>query len=59
MKDVLAAIEEAPGVSAIDGEVVLMGERVCVAYSVAAARELKDRLERVLASLERSGRRGT
>ena len=54
MKDVLAAIEEAPQVSVVDGEVVLMGERVCVAYSVAAARELKDRLEQVLASLDRS-----
>ncbi|MBA4803156.1 MAG: hypothetical protein H2038_00725 [Brevundimonas sp.] len=48
MKDLLGAIDEAPTVAEVDGEIVILGERVGVAYTVAAARELKARLERVL-----------
>ena len=48
MKDLLGAIEEAPTVAEADGEIVILGECVAVAYSPAAALELKARIERAL-----------
>ena len=48
MKDLLGAIDEAPTVVEVDGEIVIIGERVAVAYTPAAARELRARIDRLL-----------
>lgn len=44
MKDHLAAFVEPPKVKAVDGEVVLIGEGVCAAYTPEAAQATADQL---------------
>lgn len=51
MKDLLGAIDEAPTVAEVDGEIVILGERVAVAYTLAAAQALRARLQQVLDAL--------
>ena len=45
-------LDEAPDVIVADGEVLLVGERVSVAYTPAAARALLDALHSALAGLQ-------
>jgi hypothetical protein len=51
MTDPLAALDTPPRVVLSDGEIVLLGERVSVAYTPAAARRLADALHLVLGEL--------
>lgn len=51
MTDPLAALDTPPRVTVFDGEVVLLGPRVSVAYTPAAARRLADDLDLILRGL--------
>jgi len=44
MSDPLAAYEEPPRVAVIDGEVVMIGDGVCAAYTPSAAQTTAERL---------------
>ena len=48
LSDPLGPNDQAPAVTVIDGEVVIIGKWVGVTYTLAAARELRDRLDRAL-----------
>ena len=56
MNDPLGPIDEPPTVTLVDGEVVLLGDRVGVSSTLAAARSLTDRLQAALGSVD--ARRG-
>ena len=51
MIDPLAALTDSPRVVVVDGEIVLMGDRMSVSYTPEAARELALRLQHVLDGL--------
>jgi len=51
MIDPLAALTGSPRVVVVDGEIVLMGDRMSVSYTPEAARELALRLQHVLDGL--------
>ncbi len=52
MSGPLDAIDEAPNVSVVDGEIVVVGDRICVAYTPPAARQLAKHLLRAADTAE-------
>lgn len=53
MSDPFSAFDKAPRVSVVEGEIVLVGEGVCAAYTADAAREVALRLLQAVDAVER------